>query len=230
MKRFPFKLIELTHTLTKDSPCWEDGCGFEHETRLDYSDNTTEVTFKVQVLKMHAGIGTHMDAPAHCIPNGKTIDAFQLNELLAPCVVIDVSAIAYETFLLSVNDIIRFENNHGLIAKGTFVIVYTGWSLYWPTAQQYRNDLRFPSISKEAAMLLLQRKIVGLGIDTLSPDTADSGYPVHQAMLGAGKYLIENIANANAMPTLGGFTLALPMRIKDITEAPIRLIGLVNPS
>lgn len=228
MKRFPFELIELTHVLTKDSPCWEGGCGFAHETLSDYSDDTTEVTFKVQTLRMHAGIGTHIDAPAHCIPNGKTIDALQLNELLAPCVVIDVSPIAHPTFSLSVNDITRFENNYGLIAKGTFVIVYTGWDEYWPTAEKYRNNLIFPSVSKEVAMLLLKRDIIGLGIDTLSPDTADSGYPVHQAMLSAGKYLIENIANAKAMPPVGGFTLALPIRIKDITEAPTRFIGLVH--
>lgn len=69
---------------------------------------------------------------------------------------------------------------------------------------------------------------VGLGIDTLSPDTEASGYPVHQAILGAGKYLVENVANADKLPPVGGFSLVMPIPTEGGTEAPIRLIGLVK--
>lgn len=83
-------------------------------------------------------------------------------------------------------------------------------------------------MQKEAAHFLLSRKIVGLGIDTLSPDRPDNGYPVHAALLGAGKYIIENIANADSLPSVGSFILALPIKIKEGTEAPIRLIALID--
>ncbi|CEG58524.1 cyclase family protein [Legionella fallonii] len=228
MKQFPFKFIELTHSINQDSPCWETGCGFTTETMLNYSDCTTAVKFKVQSLKMDAGIGTHIDSPAHCVSGGKTTDELPLEELLAPCVVIDVSSMAHETYCLTVEDISDFENNYGRIKEGSFVIIYTGWDKYWLNPDKYRNNLSFPSVSEKAAQLLLQRGIIGLGIDTLSPDTPESDYPVHQIILGSGKYLIENVANAQAMPPIGGFTLALPIRLQGMTEAPIRLIGLVN--
>ncbi len=96
----------------------------------------------------------------------------------------------------------------------------------WHTPEKYRNQLQFPSISIEAALLLLERKIVGLGIDTLSPDTPSSGYPVHQAILGAGLYLVENVANAHLLPTVGAFSLALPLSIQGGTESPMRFVGL----
>jgi len=32
---------------------------------------------------------------------------------------------------------------------------------------------------------------------TLSPDRADSSFPVHKALLGANKYIIETVANAS---------------------------------
>lgn len=229
MPRLPFKLINLTHILTQESPSWEGDCGFKQKCLLDYSECANEVKFNVQMITMNAGIGTHIDAPAHCIPGGKTIDMLHIDDLAAPCVVIDVSSQMDASFLLSVRDIHNFEHEWGKIQNGSFVIVHTGWSQFWNEPDKYRNDLRFPSISLEAATLLLQRQIVGLGIDTLSPDTANSHYPVHQAILGAGKYLVENIAHADALPPTGAYTLAMPLLTKGGTEAPIRLLGLILP-
>lgn len=225
---FPFKLIDLTHPLTASIPSWDNTCDFKHTTDVDYADCTTEVKFKVQSVHMPAGIGTHMDAPAHCHPKGKTIDAIALQDCLAPCIVIDISERAHETYECSVQDILDFEKQYQPIQSGDFVIIYTGWARYWASPEQYRNNLQFPSVSKKAASLLIERDIAGLGIDTLSPDTAKSGYPVHQIILNQGKYLIENIANAHLLPPTGGYILAAPLFISDGTEAPIRLIGFVK--
>ena len=125
-------------------------------------------------------------------------------------------------------DIRQFEREHGQIGAGAFVIVRTGWEQYWNEPEKYRNNLQFPSISRDAAELLLERKIAGLGIDTLSPDTPGSGYPVHEAILGAGKYIVENVANSSELPPLDSFSLALPIRTEGGTEAPMRLIGLIT--
>ena len=64
-------------------------------------------------------------------------------------------------------------------------------------------------------------------IDTLSPDLPSSGFPVHKHVLGAGKYIVENIANASKLPPVGSITLAMPIKVAGLTEAPIRLIGLL---
>lgn len=69
---------------------------------------------------------------------------------------------------------------------------------------------------------------MGLGIDTLSPDRPGAGYPVHQLFLGAGKYLIENVANAVKLPAVGSYILALPLKLLQGTEAPLRLVALIN--
>ena len=53
-------------------------------------------------------------------------------------------------------------------------------------------------------------------------------FPVHKIMLGAGKYIIENIANCDQMPAAGGYVIALPLRIEGATESPIRAVGLVH--
>lgn len=224
---FPYQCVDLTHPLTSSTPSWDNSCGFNHSISLDYTDCITEVKFRVQNINMPAGIGTHMDAPAHCDPQGKTIDATPLKDCIAPCVVIDISAKAHEAYLCSTQDILDFERQYRPIQPGDFVIIRTGWSRHWLTPAQYRNNLQFPSVSKEAAQLLVKRNITGLGIDTLGPDTAESGYPVHQVILGQGKYLVENVANADLLPPVGSTILVAPLYIFGGTEAPIRLIGFI---
>ena len=226
--KFPYKIIDLTHALTSTIPTWNGSCGFEHHIKRDYKDCDTEVKFRVQQLKMHAGIGTHMDSPAHIIKGGKTIEQLDLNNLIAPCYVIDVSDKANDSFSVSENDIIEFEKKHGSIKKNSFVIIHTGWSQYWEEPSKYHNGHLFPSVDGQAAKLLLKRNIAGLGIDTLSPDRPKDGFPVHQHLLGNDKYIVENIANAQLLPAVGSYTLALPIKASGATEAPIRLIGLLT--
>lgn len=201
--------IDLTHTLENEIPSWDGDCGFKYSILSDYDEE-----FCTHSISMKAGVGTHMDAPAHCVAGGKTIDAFTLNELIAPCIVIDFSK--GET-------IESFEKMHGKILKGSFVLIRTGWDRYWKDPVKYQNN--FPTVSKEAAELLLARDIAGLGVDTLSPDAREGDFPVHKIFLGAGKVLIENVANSDQLPPIGCTLFVLPLKIKAGTEAPIRLIA-----
>ena len=225
---FPYTLIDLTHTLDESVPSWDGKYGFSLRTKIDYTDCSSETKFRVQQINIHAGIGTHMDAPAHCILDGLAIDQIPLSQLIAPCVVIDISEKSDAQYSLSIEDIEAFETKYGPILKGSFVMIKTGWERFWNEPEKYRNNLNFPSCSPEATQLLLKRNIVGLGIDTLSPDRPDRAFPVHQMVLGAGKYLVENAANLDKLPPTGSFIMIMPLKIKKGTEAPIRLIGLIK--
>ena len=226
---FPYKLVDLTHTLHPDMPSWTGSCGFKHDVKLDYDRCDSELKFRVQQIKMHAGVGTHMDAPAHAIPGAEAIDELDINNFAAPCVVVDVSAQSHELYRITLADVEVFETQYGRIPDGAFVIFYTGWDRFWNNPEQYRNNYLFPDISGDVAAMLLDRNIVGLGIDTMSPDRPGDGkFPVHAAILGAGKYIVENVANAQKIPSKGAYSLALPIKTAGGTEAPIRLVALVN--
>jgi kynurenine formamidase len=219
-------LVDLTHSLDAVMPSWDGHCGFQHNLRKDY-DLQAEFQFRTYDIKMQAGMGTHIDAPLHCFSEGQSVEEMSLKSLFAPCVVLDVSKKAHERYSLTVDDVHEFESRYGALPTGCFVIIYSGWDKYWKTPEQYRNNLVFPSISKEAAQELINRQIVGLGIDTLSPDRPEDGYFVHQLILGAEKYIIENVANASSLPAIGSYILALPLKIKEATEAPMRLIAVL---
>lgn len=221
------KCIDLTHELSPDIPTWNGSCGFYLEKKQDYDQ-----MFLVQQIKMHAGVGTHMDAPCHCISKGNAIADLPLRLFLVPACVIDVSLRAHADYVVSKEDIDEYEEAFGKIPKGVLVIAYTGWSRFWPDVIAYRNvdaqgKMHFPAFSKEAAEVLVQRDVAGLAIDTLSPDCHDTTYPVHHLLLGEGKYIIENIADCSHMPPKGAYVVALPLRINEAAEAPMRIIGLI---
>lgn len=227
MNKPSFRWIDLTHALSEEIPTWNGHCGFQHTEIVHYDDGSTECKFLVQRIEMLAGIGTHIDAPAHCFSGGKTIAEIPLASLISPCLVIDVSKEAHEEYRIDMQAVKHFEEKYGEIGQDTLVIFYTGWDRFWSEPTKYHNNHRFPSVSKQVAEYLVLKDIAGIGIDTLSPDTGKEGFPVHQVVLGSGKYIIENVANASQMAAVGGYSFAMPIPTKAGTEAPIRLVGMV---
>lgn len=226
LHRNKLKIIELTHLLTPSVPTWNGSCGFCLEVKKDY-----DRIFRVQQMKLHAGVGTHMDAPSHRFEGAPSIEKIPLEKLIVPAYRIDVSARADADYEVSRLDIEEFENEHGKIASDSLVILHTGWCRFWHDPDMYRGvdskgRMHFPACSADAAELLLKRDVAGLAIDTLSPDCQNLEYPVHKIMLGAGKYIIENLADSLLLPPIGAYIIALPLRADEATEAPIRIVGL----
>ncbi len=224
-----YTLVDLTHTLDDAVPTWTGRSGFQEKIRTDYSEGC-----RAQNYQMHAGIGTHMDAPSHFIEDGDHIADIPLKNLVIPLCVIDVSAKVRPDLFISPEDILLYEGQHGAIPKGSFVAAYTGWGKKWEDRTKFRNPdkkghMHFPGFNLDAAKLLLERDIVGLGIDTLSPDGshAEPYFPVHVAVLGADKYIVENLDNLDKMPPKGAFIAILPIKVRSGTEAPIRAMGLI---
>lgn len=185
--------------------------------------------------------GTHVDAPIHFVENGRKIDGIKIEEWIAPVIKIDVKnkCIVSRDYLLSVNDIKEWEKKNGKIPEGSWVLMYTGIDeTYYPDKKGVLGtDLRgegalqflsYPGFSPEVAQLLVtERKIAGIGIDTPSVDYGKSrDFKVHQIICGADKLIIENIANLAKLPTKGAKLYVIPMLIKDGTGAPARVFAV----
>lgn len=224
-----YKLIDLTHLINPSIPTWDNILGFKLETLVDYEKGHGYREEKIHAV---AGIGTHMDAPCHAIKGGLSISDLPLEQLIVPTYVLNISEKATADYQISAADIEAFEKEHGEIPKNSFFIGYTGWSRFWPDSIRYRNvddkgQLRFPTFSIEAVEWLLKREIVGLGIDTLSPDINPS-FPVHQLLLKNGKFIVENLANCHLLPAQGAEVILLPLNIHEASESPIRAVGIVK--
>lgn len=226
-----FEAIDLTHPLDSSVPTWTGSCGFEYAIKMDYDQG-----LRVMNYKCHAGVGTHMDAPAHFFRDGADISDIPLDQLIVPACVLNLSAKMHPDLFVMPEDVLDFENKWGKIGPNSLVLAYTGWDQYWNQRERYRNAdasgrMHFPGYHVKTAELLLKRGVVGIGIDTFSPDGSnnlpENKYPVHECILGAGKYIIENAAHLSHMPPTGAFALALPLKIPVGSESAMRLVGLI---
>jgi kynurenine formamidase len=225
---FPYQVSDLTHRLDSTVPTWSGGCGFHAEMTVDYPQGC-----RVFQYQMMAGAGTHMDAPSHFIPKAADIADIPVEQLVAPLCLLHLRIGDNQDYLVSEADILQYEATHGAIPRGALVVAHTGWSRHWSNPAAYSNldssgTRHFPGFSPEAAKLLLQRDVVGIGIDTLSPDGGNTNFPVHHLMLGAGKYILENLTHLADLPAQGAFAVALPINICGGTEAPCRVIALTE--
>jgi len=183
--------------------------------------------------------GTHLDAPHHFDEKGRTTEQIPLEQLVAPAIVIDVTAraAADRDYRLTREEVLAFEKAHGAIPRGAMVLLRTGWSRHWPAAKAYLGDdtpgdaskLSFPSYGAEAARLLVEeRGVAALGIDTASIDYGRStDFQVHRIAAAKNVPGLENLTNLDRLPPRGAIVVALPMKIEGGSGGPLRAIALL---
>jgi len=183
--------------------------------------------------------GTHLDAPIHFSENGWTSDQIPVDRLIGPGVVIDVSAQADADadYRLTAADVEAWEAEHGAVPEGAIVLLRTGWGERWPDRKSYLGDdtpgdasnLHFPSYGQDAAELLVgQRKVAVLGVDTASIDYGPStDFIVHRIANGANVPGLENVAHLDRLPPTGALIVALPMKIAGGSGGPLRAVALL---
>jgi kynurenine formamidase len=88
-------------------------------------------------------------------------------------------------------------------------------------------ELSFPGFSPESVdFLIKERALRGIAIDTPSIDYGKSSdFKVHQALCGAGRLALENIANLDRLPATGATLYVIPMLIREGTGAPARVFA-----
>ena len=80
-------------------------------------------------------IGTHIDAPAHVVKNGKSLDKYDLDKFIGNAIVIDCR----KENELTMKVIKKYEQR---IKKVDFVLFYTGWQDRWNT-DRYLKIVRY---------------------------------------------------------------------------------------
>ena len=229
------QIVDLTHALNAQNPYWP-GPGnkpFHYEIFATLEeDQVFEGRFT-----MDEHTGTHIDAPNHFVAGQISLDRIPLNQLFVPAVVIDVRSETARNadYQLAVDDINQWEQSHGRVPANAMVLAHTGWETRWNDFVAYKNAdndgvLHFPGFSEAAAELLVEeRNVAGLGIDTLSVDYGMStDFAVHHISHARGKYHLENLANLGSLPPAGAFLIVAPIKIEEGTGGPARVFGLVE--
>jgi kynurenine formamidase len=231
--------VDLTHPFGADTLYWPTSpTSFELKT-LSAGQTPGGWYYAANTFCAPEHGGTHLDAPRHFSAQGDTSDAIPLSRLVARAVVIDVrdKAAAAADYRLSAADVEAWEKAHGRVPEGGIVLLRTGWGARWPDRKRYLGDdrpgdasnLHFPSFGEEASRLLIsQRRVAALGLDTASIDYGPSqDFPVHRIAGAANVPAFENVANLDRVPETGAWVVALPMKIAGGSGGPLRIVALV---
>ena len=220
------RFVDLTHTFREDFALYPGS--------PPGNARTTERTiaqhgFYGQQWTFWEHTATHMDVPGHFIAGGRTSEEIALEELIRPIVVVDISERAAREPATEVteDDLRRFERRHGRIPKGALVAMNSGWAAKAADANAFINGMQFPGFSGAAtAFLLRERRIGGIGVDTLSLDNGPSqSFASHLAVLGADKVGIENLANLDKVPPRGATVVMGLIPWKEGSGGPARVLA-----
>lgn len=238
--QFKGQWIDLTHEFSEESIYWPTAETFKKTTVFS---GHTDAGFYYSAYSFSAAEhgGTHIDAPIHFYKNGNTVDQIPIEQLIGSGVVIRISEKVNKNrnYQFSVADILDWEAKHGKIAENSIVLIDTGSSKLWPNKKEYMGTekrgqeavkkLKFPGIHPNAAKFLTtERKIKAVGLDTPSIDYGGSTlFESHQILFEKNIPGFENVANLDKLPTKGFMIIALPMKIKDGSGGPLRIIALL---
>ena len=234
------RLVDLTHAFDSRAVYWPTARRFrlkevaEGRTPGGWYYSAYEFT-----TSEHGG--THLDAPIHFSRGKQTADRIPLSRLVAPGILVDVSAKALRDpdYLVSRADLDAWERANGRIPAGSIVLLRTGYDRYWPDRERYMGTaergpeavakLHFPGLDPRAARWLVnERSIAATGLDTPSIDRGQSkDFMAHRVLMGHNVPAFENLDNLGALPAKGFTVIALPMKIRGGSGGPLRAVAVV---
>ena len=175
----------------------------------------------VAALRLGSHSGTHLDAPAHTVPGGRTTGSIDLDELIGEALVVHLPP-------LPPRSVYGLPALEAALTRGlpdrvpAIVILHTGWTRHFGAT----GAVDHPALEADAALELIRRGMHVLAVDTLSPDLAVTGqvdFPVHEVVLGSDRLIVENLANLDGLPErvmVGFYPLAI-----DADGAPVRAVA-----
>lgn len=234
-------IIDLTHAFDSETVYWPTASGFELSS--DFKGlSEGGYYYEANTFSSAEHGGTHLDAPSHFAEGRQHTDEIPLDRLIGPAVVVDVTqqAAADRDYQVTVDDFKAWEAKHGELPNGIIVLLRTGYGKFWPDRAAYLGTdargaeavalLHFPGLHPDAARWLAEhRSINAIGLDTPSIDYGQStGFESHRILFAKNIPAFENVAQLEQLPDSGFEVIALPMKIRGGSGAPLRIVAVVK--
>lgn len=205
------EIIDISLPLRPSIPIWPDSVGFRltPTMRLEADEE-----YNVSRLDCDLHVGTHVDAPWHCVENGTTVDRLPLDILIGPAVV----ACLPEAEAITVPHLLSLD-----LPSGTErLLLRTRNSELWAAGvTQFTED--YVALTADAAEWVASRGIRLIGIDYLSIQRYDDSALTHRILLAADVVVLEGLNLAGVKP--GSYELiCLPLKIEGAEGAPVRAV------
>jgi len=166
---------------------------------------------EVSELTIGSHCGTHIDAPLHMIPGGKTIESLPLDCFIGPCRVLTLPAHVITEKMLVEHD----------VKPGERILLRTDPK----GAHQAKNGQFNPAVlSMRAAQHLAQLPVKLIGIDSPTVENMEiCDGEVHRTLLKAGVAVLEGLCLEKAINE-HYYLSALPLALAGENGAPCRAV------
>lgn len=198
--------IDLTHRLNNDTPVYPG----DTKTKITTADTFDKGGYLGHTIQMGTHAGTHIDAPAHMVEDGRTLEKFSVDDFIGPARYILLPDGQFDI------DLVRAAG----IQAGDIVIFNTKMSYKFHDPSYFTD---FPVMSPDIAYHLVKSKVKMVGLDTCSADNDDE-FPIHKTLLSANIPIIENLTNIEQLSGVEATIYALPLRL-DLDGSPARVIA-----
>ncbi len=239
------KIVDLTSPLDPSTPVIDLPPMFAPSPGLTLTEisryDSRGPAWYWNVMNLGEHTGTHFDAPIHWVtgkdfPNNAT-DTILPSRFIGPACVIDVTSDveASPDFLLTIERVQHWENEHGLLPAGSWLLVRTGWSKRQGREaflNIFEDGAHSPGFHPTcSAFLANERDILGVGVETVGTDAGQAGgfdppFPSHTFMHGGGKFGITSLINLDLLPPTGAIVIAAPLKIVNGSGSPLRVIAI----
>jgi arylformamidase len=205
------QIYDITLPISEKMPVYPGDLPFSREMTSDINAGNS---YNLSVFNLGAHIGTHLDAPAHFLQQGKSIDQYPAERFLLPAHVVTVR---------HMNPIEPRHFREINIREGEAMLFKTDNSYLGLLRKNFFSE-EFVYMSIEAAELCIKKGASLVGIDYLSIEKyGENSAPVHLILLSNDVLILEGIDLINVPE--GKFTLiCLPLKIKESEGAPTRAI------
>ncbi len=209
------QMVDLSHPLHSNMPVFP-GSRSVTVTRTARIENHG---FSEAHLSMPSHAGTHMDAPAHMISGGLTLDRFPPDRFVGRACVLSLSVSAGDR--IETDILMPYQPR---IESAEIILIHTGWSRFWETDRYFSE---YPVLSAAAASWLANFSPKAIGMDTASVDPVDStDYTNHHTFFQKNILLIENLCMLERLPDTGFTLICLPLLIPESDGSPARAVAM----
>ncbi len=202
--------IDISWPLDEQSSSYKNNKPLSFTQLKDFAHDAV----RDSTITLNSHTGTHIDAPAHFLANGSTVETIPLTSLVGTCVVLD---------LTSVSDGITKEDllpHAALLTSQTIVLLKTRNSEL-PYNAPFTS--MFIYLTQSGAEFLAQCQVATVGIDYLGIERGQPDHATHTVLMENGITIVEGLRLA-ALSQIRYHFICLPLAVQGLEAAPARAV------
>jgi arylformamidase len=210
------RIVDLTHVIEPTSTDSERKFVVHIHDALEEIPGTTRPEGEWYVMsdvELMDHVGTHIEAPLHCLKDGMDLSQIPLEKLIGDAVILDLRD-AYSDSGVTLEQVKEAADDAGGINVNDIVFCMMGETDYFST---------------EALRWLVDEGVKLMGVDSAGvelPHSISHANENHLVLFRAGVPLIERLANLDRLSKSRVRVYALPIPVVGLDAFPLRVIAI----